>query len=113
MSAAIAHRTPTTEEEKQAVLDQLGRLLAHPLFKNSKRFPVFLRYVVEQTLEGASDQPVKERSIGVEVFGREVGYDTNHDPIVRITAGEVRKRPGDLSGYERRALQATALRGND
>ena len=92
MSAAIALRTPTTEEEKQAVLDQLDRLLAHPVFKNSKRFPAFLRYVVEQSLDGASDQPVKERSIGVEVFGRELGYDTNHDPIVRITAGEVRKR---------------------
>jgi hypothetical protein len=107
MSAAIALCTPTSEEEKQAVLDQLERLLAHPVFKNSKRFPVFLRYVVEQTLEGASDHPVKERSIGVEVFGREVGYDTNHDPIVRITAGEVRKR---IAQYYHEAGHETEIR---
>ena len=107
MSAATALRTPTSEEEKQAVLDQLERLLAHPVFKNSKRFPVFLRYVVEQTLESTSDQPLKERTIGVEVFGREVGYDTNHDPIVRITAGEVRKR---IAQYYHEAGHETEIR---
>jgi hypothetical protein len=39
------------------------------------------------------------------VFGREAGYNTNHDPIVRITALEIRKRvaqyyhePGHESG---------------
>jgi len=74
---------------------QLERLLAHPLFANSKRYPALLAYVVEQTLLGnAAD--LKERSIGVEVFGRAPTYDANADPVVRITAGEVRKR---LSQY--------------
>jgi hypothetical protein len=78
-----------------AIRDQLVRLLAHPLFANSKRYPALLAYVVEQTLLGnASD--LKERSIGIEVFGREPSYDANADPVVRITAGEVRKR---LSQY--------------
>jgi hypothetical protein len=77
------------------IREQLVRLLAHPLFANSKRYPALLAYVVEQTLLGnASD--LKERSIGIEVFGREPSYDANADPIVRITAGEVRKR---LSQY--------------
>jgi hypothetical protein len=35
---------------------------------------------------------LKERSLGIEVFRREPHYDTNQDPIVRGTAGEVRKR---------------------
>lgn len=74
---------------------QLERLLIHPLFANSKRYPALLGYVVEQTLLGnASD--LKERSIGIEVFGRSPSYDANADPVVRITAGEVRKR---LSQY--------------
>jgi hypothetical protein len=47
--------------------------------------------VVEQTLDGNADQ-VKERSIGMEVFGRQPGYDANADPVVRVTAGEIRKR---------------------
>jgi len=77
------------------VREQLDRLLAHPLFANSKRYPALLAYVVEQTLLGNSTE-LKERSIGIEVFGRAPSYDANADPIVRITAGEVRKR---LSQY--------------
>jgi hypothetical protein len=78
-----------------AIREQLERLRVHPLFANSKRYPALLAYVVEQTLLGnASD--LKERSIGIEVFGRAPTYDANADPVVRITAGEVRKR---LSQY--------------
>lgn len=77
------------------VRGQLERLLTHPLFANSKRYPALLAYVVEQTLLGHSGE-LKERSIAVEAFGRDPAYDANSDPVVRITAGEVRKR---LSQY--------------
>jgi hypothetical protein len=84
--AALASEAP-------AIREQLERLLEHPLFSNSKRYPALLAYTVEQTLLGnAAD--LKERSIGIEVFGRAPTYDANADPIVRITAGEVRKRLG-------------------
>src|SRR5580693_7601537 len=77
------------------VREQLRRLVAHPLFTNSKRYPVLLTYTVEQTLLGnASD--LKERTIGIEAFGREPVYDVNLDPVVRTAAAEVRKR---LSQY--------------
>src|ERR1700677_2675167 len=77
--------------DASAVRDQLKRLLAHPLFTNSKRYPVFLAYTVEQTLLGNASE-LKERTIGVEAFGREPNYDVNLDPVVRTTAAEVRKR---------------------
>jgi hypothetical protein len=73
------------------VREQLRRLVAHPLFTNSKRYPVLLAYTVEQTLLGNAGD-LKERTIGVEAFGREPSYDVNLDPVVRITAAEVRKR---------------------
>ena len=73
------------------IREQLERLLAHPLFANSKRYPALLAYTVEQTLLGNAGE-LKERSIAVEVFGRSPAYDANADPVVRITAGEVRKR---------------------
>lgn len=73
--------------------EQLQRLLSHPLFANSKRYPALLAYTVEQTLLGNAAE-LKERSIGIEVFGRTPTYDANADPVVRITAGEVRKRLG-------------------
>jgi hypothetical protein len=78
-------------EDTVLIQEQLQKLLAHPLFANSKRYPAFLAYVVGKTLQGVGAE-VKERSIGVDVFGREPSYDANSDPVVRITAGEVRKR---------------------
>jgi hypothetical protein len=77
--------------EMASIREQLERLLAHPLFSNSKRYPVLLAYAVDQTLKGNASE-LKERSIGIEVFGRVPSYDANADPVVRITAGEVRKR---------------------
>src|SRR3569623_2054748 len=76
-----------------AIREQLHRLLAHPLFAISKRYPALLAYTVEQTLLGNSGDLI-ERSIGIEVVGRTPTYDANADPVVRITAGEVRKRLG-------------------
>jgi hypothetical protein len=81
---------PRTGPERDAVREQVGRILASSLFKNSKRFPAFIRYTVEHAL--TSTDPLKERVIGHEVFGRDANYDTGQDPIVRMTAGEVRKR---------------------
>lgn len=74
-----------------AVRKQLEILLAHPLFAHSKRYPVLLKYTVEQTLQGNADS-LKERTIGVEAFGRDPSYDVNLDPVVRTTAAEVRKK---------------------
>jgi hypothetical protein len=74
-----------------AVREQLKRLLAHPLFTNSKRYPVLLAFTVEQTLLGHANE-LKERTIGVDAFGRELSYDVNLDPVVRTTAAEVRRR---------------------
>jgi hypothetical protein len=45
---------------------------------------------VEQALAGKTD--IKERTIGIDVFGRPADYDSNNDSVVRYTAGEVRKR---------------------
>jgi hypothetical protein len=77
--------------EPAAIRTQLQRLLAHPLFTHSKRYPVLLAYTVEQTLLGNSPR-LKERTIGIEAFGRKPDYDANADPVVRTTAAEVRKR---------------------
>jgi hypothetical protein len=77
--------------DKDAVLLQTERLLASPHFKNSRRYTDLLRYVVQQTIDGHSDT-LKERTLGIEVFGREPGFDTAGDSIVRVAAAEVRKR---------------------
>jgi hypothetical protein len=83
--------SPQSESERAHVREQLERLLAHRLFHFSKRYPALLRYAVEQTLLGNGDH-LKERTIGVELFGCEPDYDTNANPVVRFTASEIRKR---------------------
>jgi len=84
---------PATEQERAAVREQLERILNSPCFRNSRKYPAFLRYIVEHTLTGEADR-LKERTLGIEVFGRNPEYDTSSDPVVRIVAAEVRKRIG-------------------
>ena len=82
---------PTSEEERELVRKELDAIVSSNHFRGSKRYPAMLKYVVSAAIDGrASD--LKERTLGVEVFGRDPDYDTNADPVVRISAGEVRKR---------------------
>jgi len=87
----VITRVPISAEERALVQDQLERMLASPLFTQSKRYAPFLRHVVEKTLDGQEDR-LKERVLGSELFGRAPDYDSNNDPVVRVTAGEVRRR---------------------
>src|SRR5580704_3507697 len=87
----IQERPPVLTEHREAILEQLGRVLSSPLFRHSKHYPAFLRFVVERALDG-HDARLKERAIGNEVFGLHLDYDTNFDPVVRTSACEVRKR---------------------
>ena len=70
---------------------ELERILASAAFRGSRRCQEFLSYIVCRALEGRSDL-LKERTVGVEVFGRQADYDTGDDSIVRVKANEVRKR---------------------
>ena len=77
----------------ELVREELERVLAGHEFRSSKRSQEFLKYVVENTLSGHGDM-LKERTIGIEVFGRSTDYDPSDDATVRVKAGEVRKRLG-------------------
>jgi hypothetical protein len=82
---------PATAEEREVVLQELEAILSSYHFRGSKRYPALLRYVVDAALDNRTGD-LKERTLGVEVFGRDPDYDTNADPVVRVSAGEVRKR---------------------
>lgn len=97
-----------TEPTPEAIREQLELLVQDQVFRSSKRSVQFLRYVVEQTLSGAADQ-IKERTIGVEVFGRDPSYDTNVDHIVRTAAIELRKRLSIYYGEEKHRSELRML----
>jgi TolB-like protein len=80
--------TPIPEPEVRAELD---RILASKGFASAGRVSKLLRYVVEKTLAGESDQ-LKEYAVGVEVFERDSTYDPRLDSIVRVEAGRLRSK---------------------
>jgi hypothetical protein len=84
----------------------LNGVLEGEAFKGSPRSGKFLKYIVGRAIAGDFDS-LKERAIGIEVFGRPPGYDTSADAIVRVTASDVRKRllqhygrPGMAAEYQ-------------
>jgi hypothetical protein len=82
------HRVP-----EESVRQELNRVLASHEFHSSKRSQDFIRYVVEHALSGRADL-LKERTIGIDVFGRSTSYEPSDDATVRVKAGEVRRRLG-------------------
>jgi len=88
---AAAPHPASGEHQDAAILEQLRRILDSHAFLNSPRAREFLSYVVENGLRGHTEL-LKERSIGVNLFHRPPAYITSDDPIVRVKAGEVRRR---------------------
>jgi hypothetical protein len=80
-----------SQEDIAGLQLHLQEILEGPAFKGSPRSGQFLRHIVEEAIAGHLDS-LKERVIGVEVFGRLPSYDTGEDAIVRVTASDVRKR---------------------
>jgi Tol biopolymer transport system component len=70
---------------------QLERILASSVFSASARSAQFLRFCVEQSLQGNQDQ-IKESTVAVEVFGRTPDYNPRTDPIVRVHAKRLREK---------------------
>lgn len=81
----------TDGELSKIVLQELNRIMASRFFKNSHRSRQFLEYIVHRKLEGRIED-LKERTIGTELFQRPPAYLTGEDPVVRVQAGEVRRR---------------------
>jgi Tol biopolymer transport system component len=92
MTPSPAAGAATLPDATQAeVLIELERILADPLFQTSNQLAAFLRFVVENTLAGKSEQ-LKEYVIGVEVLKRGPAYNPREDPAVRIVAGRLRSK---------------------
>lgn len=75
----------------ELVRAQVNRILASPGFVHNDRLSDFLRYLIEQHLEGNAGD-LKEALLGVVVFGREPGFDARQDSIVRTEAAKLRNR---------------------
>ncbi len=81
----------TGEPDEHQIRSELQRITSSRVFRGSQRCQTFLQYVVGKTLAGDS-KSLKERTIAVQVFGREATGDLSDDSIVRVGAREIRKR---------------------
>lgn len=87
--------------DREAVQSQLERILHSHAFAGATRSQEFLRYVVDRSLSGSSS-PIKEYSIALDVFHRDVSYDPMVDATVRVEAGRLRHRLHDYYTEEGR-----------
>ena len=88
-------RSIETKKDLAEFREHLKEVTESAAFRGSHRSAQFLKYICEQAIAG-NLYSLKERAIGVELFGRPPAYDTGEDAIVRVTASDVRKR---LSHY--------------
>ena len=79
------------------VRSELEKVLSSETFSRSCRLREFLRFTVENALEGRSDD-VKEYAIALSVFHRPESYDPKIDSLVRVEASKLRSK---LAHYHR------------
>jgi len=90
---------PGVEVTPSEVWIEMTRIQQSKEFRSTRRCYEFLSYVVERALNGQAET-LKERVIGMELFGRPVSYEPSEDATVRVKAGQVRKRLHDFYATE-------------
>lgn len=89
-------------DSRNEIQEQLADILHSVPFRTSRQCQDLFRFIVEHSLAGC-DESLRERVIGIEVFGRSPDYDTADDPVVRVRAADVRKRLAQY--YQARTAQ--------
>jgi TolB-like protein len=95
-----------SSEQAGLVRHHLGEIKTSHAFAGSKRSQDFLQFIVERALQSDFDS-LRERMIGVEMFGRPIDYDTGNDSVVRVKATEVRRK---LAEYYLEAPEKSSVR---
>ena len=92
--ASIAMNTAPNAQNGQpdagAIRAQVERMTKSDVFANSPQLAAFLLFVVEAVLRGKSER-LKGYTIGVEVLRRDINFDPQIDPIVRVEATRLRR----------------------
>ena len=93
-----SQETVPIEEQRQ----ELERVLQHPPINRSTNLKRFLQFICGKYFEGEANE-IRERTVAVEALGRkEANFDSHADPIVRVTARDLRKKLADFYAKEGR-----------
>lgn len=91
MKMTLEPKHENSDPPPAQIAEELRTILRSSPFSGSKQCQALLQYLVDHSLMGQDDE-LKERIIGIKVFGRKSDYDTGEDAVVRARVGEVRKR---------------------
>lgn len=83
-SVPMSHRITV-----DCIRTQVARILSSRTFMRSERLARFLRFTVDQSLQGNAAS-LKEFVLGIEVFDKGENFDPRMDPIVRVEARRLR-----------------------
>lgn len=83
--------TGWSESEDQAIREQLKSVLDSSLFMQSERLGRFLKFVVDETLDGRAAR-LNQYVIAIDVFDRDESFDPTVDAIVRVEARRLRSK---------------------
>ena len=81
----------STIADQETVLKQLDKIVESPGFVNAQRMRSLLKFIVHESLNGHTNA-LKAFTIAVEVFQRDESFDPQQDPLIRVQAGNLRKR---------------------
>lgn len=83
-----------SDYSKEQIQAQLFKILSSDMFSRSTMLTNFLKFVVEETLEG-NTEGLKEYTIAVNGLGKPDNFNPQIDAIVRIHAGRLRRLLND------------------
>ena len=75
---------------KREIQDQLNKICATKSFRRSERLQEFLRYIIDETLNGKAEG-IKAWTIAVAVFNKPIDLNIQTDSIVRVYGGKLRR----------------------
>ena len=100
MSAPAQRAAPSP-----APLEYVDRVAASRSFAGSSSLPRLLRYLAERAVEEPGEN-IKEFRIATEALGRNEGFDSRTDSVVRVTTARLRSKLEKY--YCRRGLAGSA-----
>ncbi|MDW5290598.1 hypothetical protein [Formosa sp. PL04] len=90
MSDNLAEKHIVPRYSKKEILEELDRILSHELFLRTHVLTKFLKFIIEETLEGNTHN-LKEYTIAVSGLGKSTNFNPQSNATVRINAGRLRR----------------------
>ena len=75
---------------RDGVEAQLRRILGDPQFERNRNSAAFLKFVVDETLEGRGSR-LKAFTVATAVLNRDANFDPQNNSIVRVQAARLRQ----------------------